>query len=148
MIPEGFKSVRDYLRVKLKVILDTGSDSKQGVIMRSGRKMTHKDDYRTAAGTCYMNPEDMATLNVQDDGRVKLTSGVSSITLYAKAGETPRGIVFVPKGPWINSIVEAETLQTGSPNFKGMTITVEPTKEEVPDVEEIIRGYSQTREKA
>lgn len=147
MIPDDFVKLRENIRVKMNVILDTGSDSAQGIIMRGGKKLTHKDEYKKAAGICYLNDQDMLVLNVTEGGKVKLTSGEGSISLYAKASENPPGVVFVPKGPWINSIVEAETLQTGSPNYKGMSVKVEATDDEVIDLEELLKNYMITKNK-
>jgi formylmethanofuran dehydrogenase subunit D len=141
MIPENLKNLRKLLGLSLKATLDSGSSTVQGKIMRGGRKIVEGDEYRKYAAVCYMNPQDMNYLGASEGDNVKVSSSVSSVCLRASASSCPRGVVFVPKGPWINSIVEAETSQSGSPHFKGMEVSVSATDEKVKTVEEMMDSY-------
>ena len=89
-----------------------------------------------------MNGEDMKFLGVSSEGNIEVSSSVSSVVLKAQESGCPRGVVFVPKGPWINSIIESDTSQSGSPNFKGMDVTVSATNGKVKSVEEILKMYA------
>lgn len=141
MIPEQLRSLRKLMGLSLRVLLNTGSSTGQGKVMRGGRKIVEGDEYRKYAAVCYMNPRDMRYLGISEGGNVKVSSSVGSVSLRASASSCPRGVIFVPKGPWINSIVEAETSQSGSPHFKGMEVTVSATYDKVKTVEEVIQAY-------
>jgi len=141
MIPEQLRSLRKLMGLSLRVLLDTGSNTGQGKVMRGGRKIVEGEEYMKYAAVCYMNPLDMRYLGVSEGGNVKVSSSVGSVCLRAAASSCPRGVVFVPKGPWINSIVEAETSQSGSPHFKGMEVSVSATDEKVKSVENVLAAY-------
>ncbi|MFH1834601.1 MAG: molybdopterin dinucleotide binding domain-containing protein [Methanobacteriota archaeon] len=141
MIPEGLDGYRLLLGLNLKVILDTGSSTGQGKVMRGGMKITEGEEYKKAAAVCYMNVRDMSFLGVSKGDNVELSSNEGSVVLTAEASSSPAGMVFVPKGPWINSIISAGTSQSGSPNFKGMTVSVSASKGKVKSVDELIGMY-------
>lgn len=141
MIPDGLRDLRDVLGVTLNVVLETGSSTGQGKVMRGGKKIAGAEDYMQNAAVCYMNPEDMRFLGVSDNDNAELKSRVGSIVLRIQKSGCPRGVVFVPKGPWINFIVEAETSQSGSPNYKGMSVSVSATGDKVKNVKDLLREY-------
>ena len=141
MIPEGLQDYRLFLGLNLKVVLDTGSSTRQGKVMRSGGKITEGEEYKRASTVCYMNVGDMSFLGVFNGDNVELSSEEGSVVLSAEASSSPAGVVFVPKGPWINSIISSETSQSGSPRFKGMTISVSASKGKVKSVDELIDMY-------
>ena len=142
MIPEGLKDLRKFLGLRLKVILETGSSTGQGKVMRGGKKIVDGEEYKHNAAVCYMNGEDMKFLGVSSEVNIEVSSSVSSVVLKAQESGCPRGVVFVTKGPWINSIIESDTSQSGSPNFKGMDVTVSATNGKVKSVEEILKMYA------
>lgn len=141
MIPSGLNDLRRFLPLTLKIILETGSTSKQGVVMRGGKKVTEAEKYKEAAAVCYINPNDMKKMGMNAGERIKLTTSVSNVVLLAQEQENPEGVVFVPKGPWINSVIDAETLETGSPQYKGMQAYIESTQDPILDLNKIMEIY-------
>lgn len=141
MIPDDLADLKKVMGLALKVSLDTGSSTGQGKVMRGGKKISEADEYMENVAVCYMSKHDMAYMGLVDGNNVLLRSTVGSIALEARKAGCPPGIVFVPKGPWINSIIEAETSQSGSPHYKGMDVTLTLTDEKVKGVDEIIKSY-------
>lgn len=142
MIPDDLKQIRKLIGLNLKVILNTGSSTGQGKVMRGGKKIAEGKEYAENAAVCYMNAADMKYLGVSKDENVEVKSKIGAITLRTESSACPKGLVFVPKGLWINSIIDAETSQSGSPHYKGMTVTVSATDKQVKSVEEIINSYA------
>ena len=46
--------------------------------------------------------------------------------------------VFIPRGVWANVVVDAYSVSTGSPIYKGGTVYIEPSEDEVLEAEYII----------
>jgi formylmethanofuran dehydrogenase subunit D len=46
--------------------------------------------------------------------------------------------VFMPRSIWPNVVVEPETFSTGSPLYKGSSVFIEATEEEVKSAEDIV----------
>ncbi len=101
----------------------TGRTREQGIGMHKGKESS---EYRRATERAEMNPDDMARLEIQEGGMVRLRAAAGEVELPAQAGSLPRGLVFVPLGAAANLLVEAETQGTGMPSFKGVDVTVEP----------------------
>ncbi len=141
MIPESLQGISRMFKIKIKVTLDSGSTTKQGIVMRGGKKIVRKDEYRETSSICLMNEEDMKFIGVVESGNVKLETDVGSVVLKVVKGDCPRGLVFVPKGPWVNSVIDADTFESGSPHFKGMTAEVQATDKRVLEVDELLRAY-------
>lgn len=131
--------IRRYLRRSIRLKLNTGSTMIQGEIIKGGRKFDN--EYRKIAAVCFMNMEDMKDLSVKEGENVKLRNDVGEVVLCAKEGNTQRGEVFVPRGPWINTIIPSETFGTGSPMYKGIGVEIEITDENVLSLEDILRIY-------
>ncbi|MFH1788682.1 MAG: molybdopterin dinucleotide binding domain-containing protein [Candidatus Altiarchaeota archaeon] len=142
MIPDELADLRKLIGLSLKVTLNTGSSTGQGKVMRGGKKIAEADEYARNVAVCYMNAADMKYLGLSPGDCVEVKSKIGSVTLRAEASGCPRGLVFVPKGPWINSVIDAETSQSGSPHYKGMEATVSATDNKVKTVEEIISSYA------
>jgi len=121
---------------RLEVTLTTGVTLKQGVQIESSR---HTRDYVDATAVCLMNPEDMAELGIKDGSNVKVATEAGSVVVRASAYKgNPRGLVFIPRGPWAEAVIPAKTRSTGMPHFKELKAIIEPTDEPVPSVEEIV----------
>ena len=133
--------IRRYLGRSIRLKLNTGSTIIQGEITKGGRKFDN--EYRENAAVCFMNREDMKDLSVKEGENVKLRNGVGEVVLCAKEGNTQKGEVFVPRGPWINTIIPSETFGTGSPMYKGIDVEIEITDENVLSLEDILRIYKQ-----
>ena len=48
--------------------------------------------------------------------------------------------VFMPRSIWPNVLVEPGTFSTGSPLYKGSSVFIEATQEEVKSAEDIVMG--------
>ncbi|NMX21515.1 formylmethanofuran dehydrogenase [ANME-1 cluster archaeon GoMg4] len=106
----------------IEAVLNTGSTVRQGAVIKGGRKMT--DEYVTEAAYCCLNPADMARLG--SPAKVKVHTDAGEVTVYARIDEgISEGQVFIPRGPWANTIVSCDTQGSGSPYYKGMNAWVE-----------------------
>jgi len=108
--------------VSERLTLISGRTRKQAIGMHKGKD---SPEYHAATELVEMNPEDMARLGVADGGRLTLRTEVGEIAMTVQAGTLPAGLVFVPMGTAVNGLVGAETLGTGMPSFKGLTVEVE-----------------------
>ncbi|MEM2273454.1 MAG: molybdopterin dinucleotide binding domain-containing protein [Candidatus Bathyarchaeia archaeon] len=121
----------------MEFILITGRTINQGKF-KEHAKITEK--YMASVAVCEMHAEDMVKIGVRDGDNVKVTTVVGSVVVKAKRSKrikTP-GLVFIPFGPWVNSILPSETEGTGMPNFKGFKVKIEPTSEPVPGIKELL----------
>lgn len=98
------------------------------------------DKYRESVAVCEMHIDDMEKLNIKDGDNIKVMTEFGSVVVRAKRSKRIRtpGIVFIPFGPWVNSILPSETEGTGMPQLKGFKVRIEPTSEPVPDVKELL----------
>jgi formylmethanofuran dehydrogenase subunit D len=113
------------LKGKLKVTLLTGRTIEQGVGKEAG-KGTH--GYFESTTMCYMDEGDMKKLGIKNNTHIQVTTPNGSVVL--RAVKYPRGampgLIYIPYGPWANSIVSNETTSIGMPSFKGTPAEVEP----------------------
>jgi len=120
--------------------LITGRTIWQGEAIETGKD---EEIYPEAVAVCYFNPADMEELGIRDGDPVRVRSEHGEVVVRARAAETdvpPRGVVFIPMGPWANRVVDPDTASTGMPGFKGVKVEVEPTDEEpVEDMSELMR---------
>jgi formylmethanofuran dehydrogenase subunit B len=121
---------------RLEVTLVTGRTLRQGAQIETSR---HVKDYVDVAAVCFMNPEDMAELGVKEGSSVKVTTEAGSVVVKASAYKgNPRGLAFIPLGPWANAVIPARTRSTGMPFFKDLKAVIEPADEPAPSVEEMV----------
>ena len=122
----------------IEVIVITGRTTEQGVTIEE--KLS--EDYFKAVSYCELSDEDFKSLGISEGDRVKIKTEFGEVVVFAKKSleETPlpKGIVFIPMGPYANQIVNPLTAGTGTPQFKGVKATVEKTDEEVKRVDELI----------
>lgn len=73
-----------------------------------------------------MNPEDLAVLGVTYGQNVKVATKTGSVVVRAVIASQPlpRGVIFLPYGPWVNMVIPMETFGTGMPSFKGLEAEV------------------------
>ncbi|MDR2830361.1 MAG: formylmethanofuran dehydrogenase [Methanobrevibacter sp.] len=117
-------------RDKLSVMLNTGSDIYQGACKKRGS--TLKDEYRHVSGTAYMDPKDMAKLEVKNwDVAIVKTDWGEVVVYVAHSRDAPHeGQIFICKGPWANVVVSPETYCCCDPTYKGVPATIEKTNEQ------------------
>jgi formylmethanofuran dehydrogenase subunit D len=122
----------------IDVILNTGSTVRQGAVIKGGRKNT--PEYVTEAAYCELNSEDMQRLGNPE--KVKVRTEVGEVTVYARSADSVfEGEAFIPRGPWANTIISADTQGSGSPYYKGMKAWIEPSTEEVLDTVTLMDVY-------
>lgn len=118
-----------------RFILVSGRTLEQGKAMERGK---FSEDYFKAASVVEIHPEDAATLGVKD--RARLYNEFGSVVLNVKLNPgVPRGVVFVPVGPWANLVIDHRTHGAGAPAFKGTEVYVEPTTENVTSLYEVLK---------
>lgn len=121
----------------MKCILNTGRTVPQGAYVE------HKgsDAYRSVASAGFLNPVDMMMLGIEDGDRVRVTTPAGHIVLTARPAEgVARDEIFVAIGPYANHVISSETHGTGMPDFKSQSVDVEPTKEPLKSVGELMEA--------
>ncbi|MEM2383769.1 MAG: molybdopterin dinucleotide binding domain-containing protein [Candidatus Bathyarchaeia archaeon] len=121
----------------MEFILITGRTIEQGKF-KEHAKITEK--YMASVAVCEMHADDMMKIGVRDGDYIKVTTEVGSIVVKAKRSKRIKtsGVVFMPFGPWVNSILPSETEGTGMPPLKGFKVKIESTNEPVPDIKELL----------
>jgi formylmethanofuran dehydrogenase subunit D len=112
------------MQQKLQVTLLTGRTIEQGVGKEYGKSST---EYYEACSMVYMDSDDMKKVGVKNGTNVLVTTANGSVVL--KAVKHPRGdmpgLIYIPYGPWANSVVSNATTSIGMPSFKGTPAEVE-----------------------
>jgi len=121
------------------VIVITGRTTDQGVTI--DEKLS--EEYVKAVAFCEMNEDDMRTIGVREGEKVKVKTDFGEVVLFAKKAvikdlELPKGVVFIPMGPYANQVVGRST-GSGTPQFKGVRGTVKPVQEDIKPVEELLK---------
>lgn len=83
-------------------------------------------EYLEATGFVEMNADDMTRLEIVEGALARVSTSQGHVELVARAAELPAGLVFVPMGTLINTLIGPETLGTGMPSFKGQQVQVVP----------------------
>ena len=115
---------------KLRATLITGRTIDQGVGKEMGKG---SKEYFDSASVCFIDEADLKKLGIRSRTNVQVTSKYGSVIVKALKnpyGANP-GIVFIPCGVWANAICGDETYGMGMPLFKGFTVDVEPSPNEV-----------------
>jgi formylmethanofuran dehydrogenase subunit D len=109
--------------VRVEFTLITGRTRAQGDALHQGRD---SEAYRRATSVVEMNAGDMSTLGLEDGQVVTVSTPAGQVAVPARAGDLPRGMLFMPMGPAANLLVGGETESTGMPSYKGQIAEVEP----------------------
>ena len=99
------------------------------------------EEYRRNVAVCELNPEDLASLGITQGQNVKVATKTGNIVLRAAIASQslPRGVIFLPYGPWANMVIPLETYGTGMPSFKGIEAEVTAAaNEKILDVRTLI----------
>lgn len=125
-------------QTSLDVILTSGRTIEQGKTL-VGTKIS--EAARQFTGVCYLDPEDMETLHLQENDRVKIFTAEGEIVVFARLSkDSPhKGIVFMPLGIYANWVTPPGSAGIGVPKYKGMDAKIQPTNEKVPEVEELLQ---------
>ncbi len=111
----------------MKATLITGRTIKQGMVIES----KDSEMYTDAVAVCEIDPKDMKELRVQDGDTVKVKTDSGSVHVKAVlSSQAPhKGIIFIPMGPWANTITSADTDSVGMPSFKGIEAEITAAKD-------------------
>ncbi len=120
----------------LEVEVISGRTLDQGATVEE--KLT--EEYFNAVNYAELNEEDYNTLGLQDGDRVKVKTEFGEVVVFAKKGNVPKGMVFIPMGPYANQVIDPATDGTGMPQFKGVRGTVEKTEENVLSIKELLEA--------
>ncbi len=96
------------------------------------------EEYFRAVSYCEINDEDFKRLGLRDGDRVKIKTEFGEVVLFARTGDVPKGVVFIPMGPYANQVISNNTDGTGMPRFKGVKGFLEKTEENVKSVRELL----------
>ncbi len=96
------------------------------------------DEYFRAVSYCELNEEDFRKLGLKDGDRVRVKTEFGEVVVFARVGDVPKGVVFIPMGPYANQVISDDTDGTGMPRFKGVKGVVEKTNEDVKSVKELL----------
>ncbi len=118
----------------IEVEIITGRTIDQGKTVEE--KLT--EEYFKAVSYCELNEEDFKTLGLSEGDRVKVKTEFGEVVVFAKIGDVPKGVAFIPMGPYANQVIDPSTDGTGMPQFKGVKGTVEKTDENVLSVKELL----------
>ena len=118
----------------IEVEIITGRTIDQGKTVEE--KLT--EEYFKAVSYCELNEEDFRSLGLKEGDRVKIKTEFGEVVVFAKVGSVPKGVVFIPIGPYANQITSDDTDGTGMPLFKGVRGVVERTEENVKSIKEIL----------
>jgi formylmethanofuran dehydrogenase subunit D len=127
------------MQQKLHVTLLTGRTIEQGVGKEYGKCSSQ---YYDACSMVYMDAGDMKKLGVKNGSNVLVTAQNGSVVLKAvkyPRGATP-GLIYIPYGPWANSVVSNATTSIGMPSFKGTPAEVKAAPDQpILNIRELLK---------
>lgn len=125
---------------KLTVTLITGRTIEQGVGKECGK---NSREYFESVSVCYVDPEDLKRLGIDEKTNVLVSTDYGSVVLTAfKSLRAPHtGMIYIPYGPWASVVVDPETDSIGMPSLKGIPARIEPVSDRsVQSLSELLRG--------
>jgi formylmethanofuran dehydrogenase subunit D len=108
--------------LKERFTVITGRTRDQGKSMHAGKM---SEVYREATTWVAMSADDMTALALVDDQIVRVRTAAGEVEAPVRAGDLPRGLLFLPMGPLANRLIGTRTESTGMPPFKGLEAEVE-----------------------
>ncbi len=126
--------------MKLEANLITGRTAYQGSYL----EYKTSPRYFEECAYCELNPEDLSQLGVSEGECLKVSNEHGEVIVRAKMNSgNPRGLAFIPMGPWANAIVDPDTRGCGMPGFKGVPSQIEKSDKEPLDLKSLMRTYCQ-----
>jgi formylmethanofuran dehydrogenase subunit D len=98
------------------------------------------EEYFKAVNYIELSEEDFKSLGLKEGDRVKISTEFGSVVVFAKKGGIPKGLAFIPMGPYANAVIDPATDGTGMPQFKGVMAKIEKTEEKVKTVRELLEA--------
>lgn len=123
----------------LEVTVITGRTTEQGTLVED--KLT--PEYFESVSYGELNEEDFNSLGLVEGDRIRVKTEFGEAVLFARKNmidetDIPRGMIFIPMGPYANQVVSPKTEGTGTPLYKGLKGTVEKTEEKVLTLQDIL----------
>ncbi|MCS7118997.1 MAG: molybdopterin dinucleotide binding domain-containing protein [Archaeoglobaceae archaeon] len=118
------------------VELITGRTLDQGATVEE--KLGEK--YFNAVNYIELDEESFKQLGLKEGDRVKVTSDFGEVVVFAKKSDLPKGVAFIPMGPYANMVIDPSTDGTGMPQFKGVKAKIEKTTERVKTIKELLEA--------
>jgi len=110
---------------KLNLNMITQRSVEEGAAMEKGKT---NPDYFEACSIIEMNPEDMKKAGIWVNSNVKVTSECGTVVVKCihATQYCPPGLAHIRQGVWANQVVPPRTQSTGTPQYSGFPVTVEP----------------------
>jgi len=124
----------------VKVRLVSGRSIGQGKGKELGK---FSERYFQSVAICELSPDDMNVLRVPEGGnvRVKTAFGDVVVKAYTSKQSLPKGVAFIPYGPWASRVADPETHGSGMPSLKGIEAELSPAlDEEVQRLENLVKN--------
>ena len=96
------------------------------------------EEYFNAVNYCEINERDFKKLGLREGDRVRVRTDFGEVVVFARVGDVPEGVVFIPMGPYANRVISDDTDGTGMPRFKGVRGVIEKTDESVKSIKELL----------
>lgn len=110
----------------MKFLMNTGRSITQGKFVEH----KYTIGYAEETSSCFINPLDLMDLEMDEGEHILVESKWGSVVLKSRlSDDIPRGMIFVPYGPFANHIIPSSTHSTGMPDFKTITVEVSYTPE-------------------
>ncbi len=120
----------------IEVEIVSGRTLDQGATVEE--KLT--EEYFKAVSYIELSEDDYKALGLQEGDKVKVKTEFGEVVVFAKKGDLPKGIAFIPMGPYANQVIDPSTDGTGMPQFKGVKAVIEKTEEDVKSVKELLEA--------
>ncbi len=116
--------------------LITGRTLKQGITMEESKI---SQSYQDTCAVAYLNEKDMMKFGIKEGDLIKVKSDYGEVVVKCFKGSVDEENLFIPMGPWANTLIGGNTDGTGMPNFKGIDVKISKTDEKILNVKEIIQ---------
>ncbi len=119
--------VAEMTKINLNMI--TQRSVEEGAAMEKGKT---NPDYFEACSIIEMNPEDMKKAGIWVNSNVRVTSECGTVVVKCinSTQYCPPGLAHIRQGVWANQVVPPRTQSTGTPQYSGFPVTIEPAFEE------------------
>jgi formylmethanofuran dehydrogenase subunit D len=114
---------------KIHLNMITQRSIEEGAAMEKGKT---NPDYFEACSICEMHPYDMKKAGIWKNTNVRVTSECGTVIVKAidATQYVPPGLAHIRQGVWANQVVPPRTQSTGTPQYSGFPVTIEPAANE------------------
>jgi formylmethanofuran dehydrogenase subunit D len=127
--------------------LVTGRSLAQGRAKELGK---FSELYFQSVAICELNYGDMTFLGVPEGGNVRVKTAYGEVVLRGCISKQnlPKGVAFMPYGPWANCVTDPETHGSGMPSLKGIEAEITPAlNDQIQSLEALVRNsYGRKRQ--